>query len=692
MNIPIRLISGLFFCLFIPVGLAAPPNDNLNAALTIKTLPYTHQQDTVDASNEADEVTPRCSTVAENSVWYQYTPTSNQDVVVDTLGSSYDTVLSVWQGENHPLTQLGCNDESSNMPQSQVRVHLEKNITYYLNVSGYVGDTGILILNAKSVSKLTNDNLAKAIKVVPDTDLFYSHTQSVEGAGIESGEALASCAQREVSGTVWYKYTPHTQQPTQQVVFNTIGSDYNTVLSVWSSNNNSLTEIACNDDNAMSQSQLAVELEPQKDYYISVATAQGSTTSKSTGLLKFNMTPTPDNDDRASAIVITEPFPYAQIQYTGGATLEANELVPTCSPEATASVWYLFTPSISYDDGVTFSTAGSGYDTVLSIWQDQGSSLVELGCNDNSMATEQSNTSQVTVPVIQNVDYYVDISGANGEMGNLIFQVDESLGRDFNIAQQPQDQSISSNQTATLTVELNNLAGEHIVEGGTPGEQWGAFVALPINYQWYQGQSGDISTPVGINSYIFTTPPLTATTAYWVRIINPTGSVDSEMAKVIVDGIDNLPTTTNGIGIDPQYNDIPTTANFIGQITSLTTGLSGNDMEIQQPEVISVNSVVDVDPAHVGQLAEIVMVGVYTNSVAQNAYMRNGSNWEIWDWNIAKLAAAEPAKTLDSKIDIAVFNGSLAGMPGHFTGYVGYRLQNGNIYYSGKKPMTLVVE
>ncbi|BAP56873.1 CHU large protein [Thioploca ingrica] len=690
MNIPIRLISGLFFSLFIPIGLAAPPNDNLNTALTIKTLPYTHQQDTVDASNEANEVAPRCSTEAKNSVWYQYAPTSNQDIVFNTLGSSYDTVLSVWQGKTHPLTPISCNDENSSTPQSQVRVHLEKDTTYYLNVSGYTGDSGTLILNAELVNKLTNNNRDKAIKIVPNTDLFYSHTQATEGASIEAGEAVASCAQREISGTVWYEYTPHTQQPTQRVVFNTIGSDYNTVLSVWANNNNSLTEIACNDDNAMPQSQLAVELEPKKTYYINVATAQSSIASNPTGLLIFNMTPTPANDDKANAISITEPFPYNQVQYTGGATLETGELVPTCSPEATASVWYLFTPSIPYDDGVTFSTAGSGYDTVLSIWQAQGSSLVELGCNDNSMATEQSNTSQVTVPVTKDVNYYVDISGANGEMGNLIFQVNKSLGRDFNIAQQPQNQSISSNQTATLTVELNNLEGQHIVEGGTPGEQWGAFVALPINYQWYQGQSGDTSTPVG-TSYIFTTSPLTTTTPYWVRISNPTGSVDSEMAKVIVDGIDTLPPTTNGIGIDPQYSNISTTANFTGQITSLTTGLSGNDMKIRQPEIISVNSVVDVDPNHMGQDAEIVIVGVYTNSVAQNAYMRNGDNWEIWDWNIANLAAAEPAKTLADKIDITVFNGSLAGMPGHFTGYVGYRLQNGNIFYSGK-PMTLVVE
>jgi hypothetical protein len=692
MNIPIKLTSGLLVCLIIPLGLAAAPrNDNLNSATTIKTLPYSQQQDTADATNEANEAVPLCSNEAKNSVWYQYKPKNNQDVVFDTIGSNYDTTISIWQGNKHPLTYVACNDDNSGTPQSQVRVELNRGETYYINISGYVGEVGMLSLNAIVVNKLTNDNQADAKKITPDKELFYSYTQTVKDASIAADETVASCASEDISATVWYQYTPKSDQ---RVAFNTLGSDYNTVLSVWSGEQPPLTELACNDDNAMPQSQLAVALESGKTYYISVATIEPTSPflPDPTGLLVFNMTPPPENDDRLNAIEIIEPFPYTNVQYTGGATLEPEEVIPGCSPEAAASVWYLFTPTTDYD-GITFSTATSGYDTVLSIWQaTDDSALIELGCNDNSLATEQSSTSQVTIPVTNNVNYYVDISGMNGETGNLVFQVDESPGRDFNILQQPQDQSIASNQTATLTVELSDLDGQLIVDGGTVQDQWEVFVALPIDYQWYQGQSGDISTPVGTNSHIFTTPPLTATTPYWVRITNPTGRVDSEMAKVIVDGNDTIPSTTNGVGIDPQYNDIPTTANFSGQITSLDTGLSGNDMEIQQPEIISVESVVDVDPNHLGQTVEVVMVGVYTNSVAQNAYMRNGDNWEIWDWNIANLAAAEPAETLTAQLNVAVFDGSLAGLPGHFTGYVGYRLQNGDIFYSGKKPMTLVVE
>jgi len=56
----------------------------------------------------------------------------------------------------------------------------------------------------------------------------------------------------------------------------------------------------------------------------------------------------------------------------------------------------------------------------------------------------------------------------------------------------------------------------------------------PFNYQWYQGNSGDTSTPVGTNSSSFTTPALMSTTKYWVRVSNAYGSDDSSSATLTV--------------------------------------------------------------------------------------------------------------------------------------------------------------
>ena len=55
-----------------------------------------------------------------------------------------------------------------------------------------------------------------------------------------------------------------------------------------------------------------------------------------------------------------------------------------------------------------------------------------------------------------------------------------------------------------------------------------------LSYQWYQGENGDTSTPVGANGDSFTTPPLTTTTTYWVRVSNPAGTANSDVAIITV--------------------------------------------------------------------------------------------------------------------------------------------------------------
>ncbi|MEZ4705573.1 MAG: choice-of-anchor Q domain-containing protein [Caldilineaceae bacterium] len=82
------------------------------------------------------------------------------------------------------------------------------------------------------------------------------------------------------------------------------------------------------------------------------------------------------------------------------------------------------------------------------------------------------------------------------------------------ITTQPQDTSIFPGETALLTVAA----------GGDN-----------LSFQWYQGASGDTSTPIsGATSASFTTPALTGDASYWVRVSNPAGSADSATATVTV--------------------------------------------------------------------------------------------------------------------------------------------------------------
>ena len=82
------------------------------------------------------------------------------------------------------------------------------------------------------------------------------------------------------------------------------------------------------------------------------------------------------------------------------------------------------------------------------------------------------------------------------------------------IITQPADASIFTGQSITLTVAASGL--------------------LPT-YQWYQGFSGDTSSPVnGATSPTLATPALNASTNFWVRVTAAAGSIDSATAAISV--------------------------------------------------------------------------------------------------------------------------------------------------------------
>lgn len=630
---------------FIPLAFAAPINDKLTKAVAIAEMPYTHQQSTLEASKESAEANPECAGETAASVWYQYTPTRNQTVVFDTFDSDYDTVLSLWRGNTHPLTSIECNDDQG-VEQSQLSASLQAGVTYYINVSGYQGHSGQLVLNAKVVNPLSNDNLAEATEM---TGPKYTNTQTTSAATQQTQEANNTCNQSGAS--VWYQYTPTTAQ---KIIFDTIGSDYDTVLSVWTGNNHPLTEIACGDnsDNESSlQSKIDVALAAGTTYYISVTGVTDSEGIAQTGILVFNATSRPSNDDIAKAIRINPPLPYTNTQNTNQATIEDNEARSSCEVRDSTSVWYQYIPST--DQNVSISTLGSDYDTVLSIWTGNAHPLNFVACNDDAITdNEKEQASQISLPLKKTTNYWFKISGLSEATSQLILRV-EPIVNDIKITGQPTHQTIDYAQAATLTVQVS----------GTK----------PFSYQWYQGESGDTSQP-SVNTQTFTTSPLTETASYWVRVTNPTGLMDSQTATLTIK-------KPNGKGLDANGNKLPTKAHFIGHVA---TDEKENTNQVTQLDTIAVTASLLIDPSHNGQKADIIIIALYQTAASKHYYMRRGNQWQLWDNQLPHLAAAQEDIQLPNwpeRIELTVYEGLLK-MPGDFVVFIGYRLKNnGNIYY-----------
>ncbi|GAC1671738.1 MAG: hypothetical protein PVS2B2_03420 [Candidatus Acidiferrum sp.] len=141
------------------VAAPIPPNDNFANAIDITSLTFNDTQDSSSASTESADPVPGCVTQFSsgqgntgghpngtyNTIWYKFTPIFSANLNVDTTGSSYDTVLSIWSGSGTSETSLtvtavACNDDIQPgiIIQSQLQnVSLTAGTTYYIMVSSF---------------------------------------------------------------------------------------------------------------------------------------------------------------------------------------------------------------------------------------------------------------------------------------------------------------------------------------------------------------------------------------------------------------------------------------------------------------------------------------------------------------------------------------------------------------------------
>src|SRR6185369_15380298 len=96
-------------------------------------------------------------------VWYLWWPSCSGGVVIDTLGSSFDTVLSVHSGcPGTAANTVACNDDLSPGPgvASRLAFNAAAGRIYYIRVAGYLGSAGTYTLHIVEDNAPANDNCA----------------------------------------------------------------------------------------------------------------------------------------------------------------------------------------------------------------------------------------------------------------------------------------------------------------------------------------------------------------------------------------------------------------------------------------------------------------------------------------------------------------------------------------------------
>ncbi len=136
----------------VQVNAAAPSNDFIAGAVAISPTGGTYVGTTFGATNTFLQT---CGGVgAYPDVWYRITPQFNGALLVETCGSAYDTVVSVYDGALS--TVLACNDDAgpgsscNGSRNSYVRINtVTSGSTYYIRVGGFLGATGDFALSVR---------------------------------------------------------------------------------------------------------------------------------------------------------------------------------------------------------------------------------------------------------------------------------------------------------------------------------------------------------------------------------------------------------------------------------------------------------------------------------------------------------------------------------------------------------------
>jgi hypothetical protein len=172
--------------------------------------------------------------------WFVYRPTCNEPVTVDTCGSNFDTLISVYSGTCGSLTQVACNDDSFTCPQSirasEVTFNGAVGTTYRIRASGFRGAAGQVVMNIRSAAPL--NNVCSRAQAVTDGMTNLDSTCAVpDGLGVPCVFGA--------SKALWYAYAADCNGT---LSVNTCPTLFDTGLTAYEGSCGGLNIVACNDD------------------------------------------------------------------------------------------------------------------------------------------------------------------------------------------------------------------------------------------------------------------------------------------------------------------------------------------------------------------------------------------------------------------------------------------------------------
>jgi hypothetical protein len=384
-----------------------PANDGFSNRVPLAGANATASGSNVRATMEANERSHFGQ--GSHSAWWTWVAPRTSKAVVSLAGSSFDTVLAVYSGGSlNSLVLVQENDDAEGLMTSRVEFEATSGTAYQLAVDGYgdaQGEIQLAVSQSGGAIPPPNDDFASALVL---TGTSASAKIPSLDATAELGEPYHAAGQ-PASKSVWWRWTAPANG---QATIDTTGSDYDTLLAVYSGDDlSSLTQIASDDQSGGSNtSRASFPVVAGTSYSIAVDGKNGMAGFASLNI-NFEDTAPAGNDDFQEAIVLSGTL----VDSSGdsqAATAQAGE--PSHAGYAPVrSLWWVWAAPAT--GTVRISTAGSSFDTVVGVYRgDSIFGLLEEASNDDARGLR---TSEVEFDVVEGRDYRIAVDGYKGASG-----------------------------------------------------------------------------------------------------------------------------------------------------------------------------------------------------------------------------------------------------------------------------------
>ncbi|BCM89738.1 thermophilic serine proteinase [Abditibacteriota bacterium] len=611
---------------------------------------------------------------ADSSVWYRWTAPANGAVTFDTIGSSFDTALSVAVGTTIGSAKEVAHDRDGGGTggTSVMPFTVSAGTTYYISVGGagyaFYDARGDFKLNWKFVNAPTNDSFVAPIVLNPANG--GTLTTSTYGATEENGEP--EILYHDGIASIWYTWTAPSSGA---LSLDTLGSSFNTNLGVFTGNTLAgLTKIDENDDNASIENEATSKVKftavKGVTYRIRIDSPAYAPDDASVGYpathgsvrLTWGFTPAPSNDLFANAQILLNPNG-GVVGSNVGANIEDGEPQPNFHDEG-ESVWYKWTApgngAITFDVAGSMLTNGSPMDTYLAVYtgsQLEGLTLTTEDDDDASNAPTQASRVRFTVAV--GTTYYIRIDNASnhyGDSGQSYDRTHGSIALSWFFVNAPSNDNFAS-YSDLGSAASGRTAGTTYGAGLEPNEDNPTYrdTSASIWYRWTAPTSGSTTFSTAgskdLDGHAYDTHMTVYTGSQidgldWINQNDDDGSLPTSKVTFSAEAGTTYVIRIDGVG--PNTYDSVKAYNYIHGIVNLTWSLGGSP--------ISGPTITGFTPASGGAGTSVTING--TNLGGTTDVYFDGNGGVITSITATSVKATAPASVRTGRITVKTPNGS----------------------------------